>query len=61
MTNESGEIVSESLVGNVSDLPVEEEYIDEQGQIVSKSRDEEGNVFEQILDDEGNLLGTRAT
>jgi hypothetical protein len=39
---------------------VEDEYIDEQGQVVSRVRDESGNVFEQVLDDEGNVTDLRA-
>jgi hypothetical protein len=58
--NENGEVTGEDLVGNVADLPVEEEYIDDQGRIVSRARDESGNVFEQILDDEGNMVVVRA-
>ena len=58
--NEDGEIVGEDLVGNVSSLPVEEEYLDEEGRTVSRVRDESGNAFEQILDDQGNMAGVRA-
>jgi len=58
--NENGEVIGEDLVGNVADLPVEEEYIDEQGRVVSRVRDDAGNTFEQILDDEGNMVGARA-
>jgi hypothetical protein len=58
--NENGEVVSEDLVGNLEDLLVEDEYIDEQGRVVSRVRDESGNVFEQVLDDEGNVTDLRA-
>ena len=58
--NEDGEIVGEDLVGNVSSLPVEEEYLDEEGRTVSRVRDESGNAFEQILDDEGKMTEVRA-
>jgi hypothetical protein len=58
--NEDGEIVGEDLVGNVSSLPVEEEYLDEEGRTVSRVRDESGNAFEQILDDEGKMAEVRA-
>jgi hypothetical protein len=58
--NENGEVIGEDLVGNVADLPVEDEYIDEQGRVVSRVRDDAGNTFEQILDDEGNIVGARA-
>jgi len=58
--NENGEIVDEDLVGNVSDLPIEEEYIDDQGQVVSRAKDDSGNVYEQVFDDQGNLVEVRA-
>ena len=57
--NENGEIVSEELVGNVGSLPVEEEYVDEEGRMVSRVRDESGNAIEQVFDDEGNMIGVR--
>jgi hypothetical protein len=52
--------VGEDVVGNVGNLPVEEEYLDEEGRTVSRVRDESGNVFERILDDEGNTASLRA-
>jgi hypothetical protein len=58
--NENGEIVGEDLVGDVGSLPVEEEYVDEEGRIVSRVRDESGNAFEQIVDDQGNMIVARA-
>lgn len=58
--NENGEVVGEDLVGNVADLPVEEEYIDDEGRVVSRVKDESGNTYEQVLDDEGNPIETRA-
>jgi hypothetical protein len=57
--NENGEVIGEDLVGNVADLPVEEEYIDDDGRVVSRVKDDMGNVFEQVLDDEGNVVETR--
>jgi hypothetical protein len=58
--DENGEVVSEDLAGNVADLPVEEEYVDEEGRVVSRARDESGSVFEQVLDDEWNVVEVRA-
>jgi hypothetical protein len=58
--NENGEVIGEDLVGNFADLPVEEEYIDEEGRVVSRVKDDMGNVFEQVLDDEGNVVETRS-
>lgn len=55
--NEDGEVVSEELVGNVAELAIEKEYVDEGGHVVSRARDESGNVFEQIHDYEGNMVG----
>jgi YD repeat-containing protein len=58
--NENGEVVDEDLVGSVSDLPIEEEYIDDQGRVVSRAKDDSGNAYEQVFDDEGNLVEVRA-
>jgi hypothetical protein len=58
--NENGEIVGEALVGNVGSLLAEEEYVDEEGRVVSRVRDESGNAFERLADDEGNMVGARA-
>jgi hypothetical protein len=57
--NEDGEIVDEDVVGNVGSLPVEEEYIDDDGRVVSRVRDEAGNAIERIFDDEGSIVGVR--
>ena len=57
--DENGEIVAEELVGNVGSLPVEEEYVDEEGRMVSRVRDESGNAIERVFDDEGNMVGIR--
>jgi hypothetical protein len=53
------EIVSEEVVGDVADLPVEEEYLDEGGRLLSLAKDELGNVFERVTDEESNTLGVR--
>jgi YD repeat-containing protein len=39
---------------------VEEEYIDDQGRVVSRVKDDSGNVYEQVLDDEGNVVEVRS-
>ncbi len=57
--NENGEIVGEELVGNIGSLPVEEEYVNEEGWNVSRVRDESGNAFEQMFDNDGNMVGAR--
>jgi len=57
--DENGEIVDEDVVGTVADLPVVDEYVDEQGRLVSVAEDELGNTFEQIMDEWFNTLETR--
>jgi hypothetical protein len=57
--DQSGEVLDEDVVGRVSELPVVDEYMDEQGRLVSQVKDDLGNTFEQILDDNLNTLETR--
>jgi hypothetical protein len=57
--DESGEILDEIVVGRVADLPVVDEYLDEQGRLVSQVQDDLGNTFEQILDNDLSILETR--
>ena len=57
--DESGKIIDEDVVGTVGDLPVMDEYEDEQGRLVSVAKDELGNTFEQIMDEAFNTIGTR--
>ena len=57
--DESGKVLDEDVVGTVADLPVVDEYVDEQGRLVSVAKDELGNTFEQVLDDDLNTLETR--
>ena len=57
--DEYGKIVDEDVVASVAELPVEAEYMDERGRLVSLAKDELGNAFEQIMDEEFNTLGTR--
>jgi hypothetical protein len=57
--DENGAIIDENVVCTVADLPVTDEYLDEQGRLVSVAKDELGNTFEQIMDEAFNTLGTR--
>jgi hypothetical protein len=57
--NEEGEIVDEQEVGDVTDLPVETEYVDAQGRLLSLARDELGNIFEWVTDEEFGTLEAR--
>ncbi len=49
------EAVEEAATGNLADLQIEEEYLDEQGRIVGRARDESGNMVEKTLDEQGNV------
>jgi hypothetical protein len=57
--NEEGEVVDEEEVGDVTDLPVETEYVDAQGRLLSLARDELGNTFEWVTDKELGTLEAR--
>ena len=57
--NRNGEIAGEEAVGDVADLPVEAEYLDEEGRFRSLANDELGNTFEWVVDDEFNTIGAR--
>lgn len=57
--DENGAIIDENVVCTVADLPVTDEYIDEQGRLVSVAKDDLGNTFEQTLDEAFNTLRTR--
>lgn len=57
--DENGDIVDEDVIGTVAELPVVDEYVDEQGRLVSVAKDELGNSFEQIMDEAFNTVGTR--
>jgi hypothetical protein len=57
--NEEGEVVDEEEVGDVTDLPVETEYVDAQGRLLSLAKDELGNIFEWVTDEELGTLEAR--
>ena len=57
--DESGGVLDEDVIGRVADLPVMDEYLDEQGRLVSQVQDDLGNTFEQVLDNDLNALETR--
>jgi hypothetical protein len=42
--NEDGEVVAEDVVGNVADLPIEDEHVDERGRTVAGVKDDAGVV-----------------
>lgn len=53
----SGEVLEEDASESLADLPVEEEYLDDEGRIVGRARDDAGNVVEEELDEKGNVVG----
>ena len=57
--DEGGGVLDEVVVGRVANLPVVDEYVDEQGRLVSQVQDDLGNTFEQLLDNALNVLETR--
>jgi hypothetical protein len=57
--NESGVVLDEDVVGRVADLPVIDEYLDEQGRLVSQVQDDLGNTFEQVQDNDLNTIEVR--
>ena len=52
----SGNLLDEDLVGNVADLPVEDEYHDEEGQTIRAIRDASGSLIYLVLDPDGSIL-----
>ena len=57
--NEEGQVIDEEEVGDVTDLPVETEYLDAHGRLMSLARDEVGNTFEWVTDEELGTLEAR--
>jgi len=57
--NGEGEVVDEEEVGDVTDLPVEAEYVDGKGRLLSLARDELGNTFKWVTDEEFGTLEAR--
>lgn len=53
----AGDVLEESASGDLADLPLEEEYLDDEGRVVGRARDDAGNVVEEELDEKGNVVG----
>ena len=47
--------------GGLGDLRIEEEYVDERGNLIGRARDESGRLVEEVLDDNGNVLGSKTS
>ena len=54
--DESRNVLSENLAGNVTDLPVEEEHVDEEGRIVRTVRDESWKLLHLTIGPDGYIL-----
>ena len=57
MLDGSGNVLEESASGDLADLPLEEEYRDEEDRTIGRARDDAGNVVEEELDERGNVAG----
>jgi hypothetical protein len=54
--DETGDLVKQEQVGNLAELPAEEEYQNEEGQMIRTVREESGTLVKLRLDEEGNIL-----
>lgn len=57
--DENVDLVDETLLGSLADLPTEEEYRDEQGRTIRTVKEESGPLIEVRLGKDGNLLDCR--
>ncbi len=55
--DESGDVLEEDASEGLAGLPLEEEYLDDEGRIIGRARDDAGNVVEEELDEKGNVAG----
>lgn len=55
--DDSGEVTDEVVTGSVEDLPVEQEYTDDEGRAVTLARDDLGHLVERTADEQGNIVG----
>jgi hypothetical protein len=54
--DEAGDLVNQKQVGNLAELPAEEEYQNEEGQTIRTVREESGTLVELRLDEDGSIL-----
>jgi hypothetical protein len=54
--DEAGDLVKQEQVGNLAELPAEEEYQNEEGQMIRTVKDESGTFVKLRLDEEGSIL-----
>ncbi|MDQ4126680.1 MAG: hypothetical protein M3151_01770 [Actinomycetota bacterium] len=54
--DESGDLLEERALGNLTDLPAEEEHQDEEGHRIRTVRDESGTLIKLRLGPDGSVL-----
>lgn len=54
--DKAGDLVKQEQVGNLAELPAEEEYQNEEGQMIRTVREESGTLVKLRLDEDGNIL-----
>ena len=54
--DKAGDLVKQEQVGNLAQLPAEEEYQNEEGQMIRTVREESGTLVKLRLDEDGNIL-----
>lgn len=57
--DENGDLVDEILVGSLTDLPIEEEYQDEEERTIRTVKEESGTLIELRLGKDGSILDLR--
>ena len=54
--DEAGDLVKQEQVGNLAELPAEEEYQNEEGQMIRTVREVSGTLVKLRLDEDGSIL-----
>lgn len=54
--DKAGDLVKQEQVGNLAELPAEEEYQNEEGQMIRTVREESGTLVKLRLDEDGSIL-----
>ncbi len=59
--DKAGDLVEQEQVGNLAELPAEEEYQNEEGQMIRTVREESGTLVKLRLDEDGSILNLQVT
>ncbi len=54
--DEAGDLVNQKQVGNLAELPAEDEYQNEEGQTIRTVREKSGTLVELRLDEDGSIF-----